>query len=129
MPTLDLAAERSHHGLLAITDAQHWNARGEQRLRRLRRAGLVHAGWPTRKDNGARPLRRDRGLGLAVGNDLGIDAGLAHAPCDKLGHLAAEIDDEDADLLWLARCCALLRGAGWRTGRRVCRFAHHGRWL
>jgi hypothetical protein len=46
MPALDLAAERSHHGLLAITDAKDRHAGGEQRLRRLRRAGLVHAGRP-----------------------------------------------------------------------------------
>ena len=30
------------------------------------------------------------------GMDLAIDAALAHAPGDELGHLAAEIEDEDA---------------------------------
>src|SRR5262245_37622164 len=46
MPALDLPAKRSHHGLLAITDAKHRHAGGEKRLRRLRRADLVHAGRP-----------------------------------------------------------------------------------
>src|SRR4029079_13704620 len=58
MPAPDLPAERSHHGLLAITDAKHRHAGGEQRLRRLRRAGLVHAGRPARQDDGAWPGRR-----------------------------------------------------------------------
>ena len=29
--------------------------------------------------------------------DLAIDPGLAHPPGDELGHLAAEIDDEDGN--------------------------------
>ena len=32
---------------------------------------------------------------LVEGHDLAVDAGLAHAPGDELGDLAAEIDDED----------------------------------
>ena len=43
VPRLDLAAERRHHGLLAVADAEHGHAGGEHGLRRLRRAGLVHA--------------------------------------------------------------------------------------
>ncbi len=35
------------------------------------------------------------GLRLVERHDLGIDAGLAHAPRDQLRHLAAEIDDQD----------------------------------
>src|SRR5690606_33057103 len=34
-------------------------------------------------------------LGGLERNDLGIDAGFAHAPGDELGHLAAEVYDED----------------------------------
>ena len=36
-----------------------------------------------------------RGLRLVERHDLGVDAGLAHAPRDELRHLAAEVDDED----------------------------------
>ena len=32
---------------------------------------------------------------MAERGDFGIDPGLAHAAGDQLGHLAAEIDDED----------------------------------
>ena len=39
--------------------------------------------------------RSKRLLGQGEGRDLGIDAGLAHPARDQLGHLAAEIDDED----------------------------------
>ena len=42
---------------------------------------------------GLEPLE---GLGrLAERVDLAIDARLAHAPRDELGHLGAEVDDED----------------------------------
>jgi hypothetical protein len=51
---------------------------------------------------------------LVEGDDLRIDARLAHAARDELRHLAAEIDDEDADLA----CHAVLRSAcGRRSGR------------
>ena len=36
-----------------------------------------------------------RRLGLVEGMDLAIDAALAQAPGDELGHLTAEIDDQD----------------------------------
>ncbi len=107
VPALDGSAERSHHGLLAIADAEHGDARVEHGLRRLRRAGLVHGCRPARKDDGARPLLGERGLGLVERNDLGIDARLAHAARDQLRHLAAEIDDQDA----------------------ILRFVRHGKWL
>jgi hypothetical protein len=35
--------------------------------------------------------------------DLAVDAGFAHAPRDELGHLAAEVDDEDG----VGKRCAL----------------------
>ena len=40
-------------------------------------------------------MRSEGLLGGLERNDLGIDAGLAHAPRDQLRDLAAEIDDED----------------------------------
>ena len=38
---------------------------------------------------------RERLVGAVERRDLAIDPGLAHPPGDQLGHLAAEIDDED----------------------------------
>ena len=42
---------------------------------------------------GLQPL--ERLVGGVERGDLAIDAGLAHAARDQLGHLAAEVDDED----------------------------------
>ena len=39
---------------------------------------------------------RQRLVGLVEGHDLAIDAGLAHAPRDQLGDLAAEIQNQNA---------------------------------
>ncbi len=67
VPAFDLAAERRHHGLLAIADAEHRHARVEHRLRRLRRARLMHACRSARQDDGARPLFGERGFRLVEG--------------------------------------------------------------
>ena len=39
---------------------------------------------------------RMRASSAVIGPDLAVDAGFAQAPGDELGHLAAEIEDEDA---------------------------------
>ena len=40
-------------------------------------------------------------VGAVERRDLAIDPGLAHPPGDQLGHLAAEIDDEDGIGGWM----------------------------
>ena len=45
--------------------------------------------------------------GLLIGHDLGIDALLAHPPRDQLGHLRAEIDDQDLVVHAAGRRCRL----------------------
>ena len=107
MSALDRPAESGNHGLLAIADAEHGNARVEHGLGRLRRAGLMHGCGAAREDDRARPLLGERGFRLVVRHDLGIDAGLAHAPRNQLRHLAAEIDDQHA----------------------ILGFVRHGKWL
>ena len=67
----------------------------------LRRALFMHAGRAAREDDGPRQAFRERRFRLVVRHDLGIDAGLAHAPRDQLRHLAAEIDDQHAVVLGL----------------------------
>ena len=47
VPAFDLAAERRHHGLLAIADAEHRHARGEHALAALA-ACPSRARWPGR---------------------------------------------------------------------------------
>ena len=141
VPALDHAAKGSHHGLLAIADAEHRHAGIEDRLWRLRRARLMHAGRAAREDDGLGRDPAERVFSLVVRHDLGIDAGLAHAPGDELRHLAAEIDDEHEVLRRVRRPLrgVVLRsrrllGEGWRAVRSLLlrqflRFARHGRWL
>ena len=95
MAAFDLAAELLGHRHLAVADAEHRHARVEHRLRRARRAGLHHAGGAAGEDDRLRLVRGERGFGFVERHDLAIDAGFAHAARDELGHLRAEIDDED----------------------------------
>ena len=92
---LDLAAELDAHRLLAIADAEHRHAGLEDDLRRARAADLDGRGGAAGEDDRLRLDAPERLVGRLERDDLGIDAGLAHAPGDQLGHLAAEIDDED----------------------------------
>ncbi len=92
----DAAAQLRAHQLLAIADAEHRHAHLEHLLGRERRRLFVHRGRTARQDDA---LRRERGelfLAHVEGMDLAIDAALAQPPRDELGHLAAEIEDEDA---------------------------------
>ena len=91
----DAAAHLRHHGLLAVADAEHRQARLEHPVGRARRAELGDAGRAAREDHGLGLQPLQGVLGLVEGHDLGVDALLAHAPGDQLRHLAAEIDDED----------------------------------
>jgi hypothetical protein len=92
---LDAAAELGHHGLLAVADAEHRQPGLEHPVRRPGRAELGDAGRPAGEDHrlGLQPLQRV--LRPVEGHDLGVDALLAHPAGNELGHLAAEIDDED----------------------------------
>ena len=83
------------HRHLAVADAEHRHAGLEHDLRRARAADLGGRGRAAGQDDGLRLDALERLLGLLERDDLGIDAGLAHAPGDQLGDLAAEIDDED----------------------------------
>ena len=146
VPAFDLAAQRRHHGLLAVADAEHRHAGIEHRLRRSRRARLMHAGRAAGQDDGARRACGKRRFRLVVRHDLRIDARLAHAPRDQLRHLAAEIDDQHPVVLGLgphhfdgdALARAPARGAGSAgasasacvsSRASIWRFARHGRWL
>ena len=67
VPRFHLAAERRHHGLLAVADAEHRHARVEHGLRRLRRAGLVHGGRAAGQDDGAGAHRASAASALSKG--------------------------------------------------------------
>ena len=95
MAALDLAAELGGHGHLAVADAEHRNAGIEDRLRRARRACLMHRFRAAGEDHRLRLHLREGGFGLLERHDFGIDALLAHPARDQLRHLAAEIDDQN----------------------------------
>ncbi len=95
MAALHRAAKLGGDGLLAIADGEDRQAGVENFLRRAGRAGL---------GDGGRAAGQDHGFGLdgveglfrrLERRDLAIDARLAHAARDELGHLRAEIDNEN----------------------------------
>ena len=95
MPRLDGAAELVRHRLLTIADAEHGNACVQDRQRRGRRVLVEHRGRPAREYHRLRLHLFECSLGLLIRHDLGIDAILAHAPCNELRHLRAKIDDQN----------------------------------
>ena len=95
MAALDLAAELGRHGHLAVADAEHRHAGVEDQLRRARRAGLVHRLRAAREDHALGLHLAEGGFGLLERDDLAIDALLADAAGDQLGHLTAEIDNQN----------------------------------
>ncbi len=95
MVALDHAAELRRHRLLAVADAEHRHARLVDGGRRERRVLVEHRSRSAGQDHALRPHRLE-GLGrLLERHDLAIDLLLAHPPRDQLGHLRAEIDDEN----------------------------------
>src|SRR5439155_2584663 len=95
MAAFDLAAQLLRHRLLAVADAEHRNA-GPVDLFGSERRVLVEDGrGPARENDALRPHREKCLFRLLERHDLGIDALLAHAPRNELGHLRAEIDDEN----------------------------------
>jgi hypothetical protein len=95
MAALDLAAELVAERLLAVADGEDRHAGIDDRLRGARAALVRHRGRTAGKDHRFRFQALKALFGGLERHDFGIDAGLAHAARDQLGHLAAEVDDED----------------------------------
>src|SRR5690606_3698933 len=94
----DRAAELVDHGLLAVTDAEHGNAEGENILRRAGRC-LADDGGRTARENDPRRIElRDPAGRVIEGNDFAVNPGLANAPGDQLRDLAAKIDNQNSVL-------------------------------
>ena len=119
VPALDLAAELHGRRLLAVADRENGQAGIEDRLRCARRAVRRHGGWSSRENDGLGLEPRQRLLGTVERHDLGVDALLAHAPRDELGHLAAEVDDEDGIGAAARHGGAGPRGNRWRAHPRI----------
>ena len=98
--TFDLAAEAMHHDLLAVADAKQGHAECEQRLRGHWRAVGEDGSGPTGQDHRfGGEFRKERVGDFVERVDFAVDVQLSQASCDKLGDLAAEVDDEKAIML------------------------------
>src|SRR5215831_6421096 len=95
VPAFHATTQLRHHRLLAIADAEHGQAGGEDPVRRPRGSELGDAGGSAGEDHRPRAQTLQRVLGAVERHDLRVDTLLAHTPGDQLRHLAAEIDDED----------------------------------
>ena len=92
---LDLPAELRRHRLHPIADAEHRHPQLEHRVRGAVAGRLVHRLGASGEDDppwrqGAEPFGTD-----VERVDLGVHVRLAHAPCDELGVLGPEIEDDD----------------------------------
>ncbi len=65
------------------------------------RAIRVHRRGAAGENQRRRVSRRDLRSREPMSDELGVDAGLAHAPRDELAVLPAEVDDEDRALFRL----------------------------
>ena len=96
---LDRAAEVARHELHAVADAE----RGDPELEDLRidvgRSLRVHRGGTSRQDESDGTTRGDLVRAQPMAYELGVDTRLAHATCDQLAVLTAEVDHEDRTLL------------------------------
>jgi hypothetical protein len=81
---LDLAAEREHQRLHAVTDAEHGDPELQQRRIEFRRARRVDRRGPARQDQALRRALAHLLDAHVVRQQLGEDPELAHAARDQL---------------------------------------------
>ena len=111
----------ARHRHLAVADAEHRHAGVEDRLRRARRAGLVHRCRAAGQDDRLRLHLAEGRFRLLERHDLAIDALLAHAARDQLRHLAAEIDDQNLVMRRGHRGHRLAGWLDWGHGQGITR--------
>ena len=116
---LDLAAERQHQRLHAVTDAEHRDPELEQLRLEPRRALGVHRGRPAGQDQALRPPPADLLDADVVRQQLGEHPALAHPPRDQLRVLPAVVEHHDLVGRDLALEGQLLQGLVGRDGRPV----------
>ncbi len=95
----DGATEVLGDELGAVADAEHRHAQLVDRRVERRRTVDMDALGSAGEDQRRRPAGVDLRGRDPVGDDLGIDVQLAHAPGDQLGVLGAEVDDEHGVLV------------------------------
>jgi len=114
MAPLNGAPQHVHHDLLAVADAQDWHTQIKHRLRRAGRSGVDHTGRSTGQNHrlGRKGFQK-LGCHVLERMNLAINAQFPQATRNKLGHLAAEVDDQKA----LVGACirqGICHGAGLR---------------
>ncbi len=107
---LHRAAELRRHRLLAVADAQDRHPGIVDGGGCQRRVLVEHRGRAAGEDHSLRPQRGKGRFRLLKGHDLAIDLLLAHPPRDQLGHLRAEIDDENLVVLGEPAGAGIRRG-------------------
>ena len=91
----DVAAEFVGHQLGAVADAEDRDlARPDGRIG-PRRALVVDRMRAAGQDDRARPAAFELGIRGVVREEFAVHVELAHASCDELGELAAEVEDDD----------------------------------
>src|SRR5205809_776052 len=97
------AAQLVAHRLHAVANPEHRDPKPEGDFGRSRRVARGHRSGAAGQDDRTRRELTKPGIGDRIGVDLAVNPALADPPRDQLGHLAAEIDDQDAV------------GHGWRS--------------
>ena len=92
----DATAELLGHRLHAVADAENRNAGFEHGLAGLVVAFFIGAHVRAGKNDALRVVFADEFRRHVVGMNFTVDVGFAHAAGDELGHLAAEVENEDA---------------------------------
>jgi len=91
----DLAAELVGEELHAVADAEDGKSGLEDVGRQLGRVVVVDRGRAAREDEAGRVELADVVPGGVVGDELGVDAGLADAAGDEHRELRPEVEDDD----------------------------------
>src|SRR5690606_11787685 len=94
--TLHSPAQLGRHGLHAVADTQYRHAQLEDHLRRPRAAGFRHRLRATGEHYTLGGKGADCRFVHIPGMDFTVDADFTYPPCNQLGVLGAEIQDQDA---------------------------------
>ena len=92
---LDLAAERPRPELTAVADAEDRDAEIKELRADMRGCGIIDAVRSAGEDDTGRVQCPDLLYGCLLALDLAVDTALAHAACDELVVLTAEVENDD----------------------------------
>ena len=99
------APQLLRHRLHAVADTQNRDAGLKDGVRDLVVAFFIGAHVRARKDDALRCKLSDEFGGNIIGVDFAVDVGFAHAACDELCDLTAEVENENSIVLhvWRSR--------------------------